>query len=136
MIRSTLILLTLGLCAIASAYALDFSAMQQQLLANPAVQQQLATTAAQTAASNPQMLSQAIASLTPQQQTTLAGQAQAIAAKVFTPAENTKLTAFAATPEGKGIIAKLPQFAEQLMPVVLQMYAGNTGAAAAPAAGK
>lgn len=135
MIRSLLILITGGLCAIASAYALDFSAMQQQLLANPAVQQQLAATAAQTAASNPQMLTQAIASLTPQQQSTLAAQAQAIAAKVFTPAENASLNAFTATPEGQGIMAKLPQFAQQLMPVILQLVAGQTGAAA-PAAGQ
>lgn len=135
MIRSVLILITAGLCAIASTYALDFAAMQKQLMANPAIQQQLATTAAQTAASNPQLLTSAIANLTPQQQTTLSQKAMAIAAQVFTPAENAKLTAFTATPEGQGIVAKLPAFAEQLMPVVMQMVAGNSGAVA-PAAGK
>jgi hypothetical protein len=58
----------------------------------------------------------------------------AIGQKLFTPAEQAKLTAFTATPEGASIVSKMPQLAQQLAPVVLQMYAQQAGKIA-PAAG-
>ncbi len=89
----------------------------------------------QMLAQNPQLLTQMAGSLNTQQQATLLQQTLSVANKSFTPQEQASLNAFAATPEGQSIMAKLPGLIQQLTPVVLQMYAGQMGAVA-PAAGK
>ena len=107
--------------------------------ANPLMQQAqqaVMQQALQQLAANPQMLTQMAASLTPQQQATLTTQALSVAQKNLTTAEQAKLTAFTASPEGASIAAKLPQIVQQLAPVLLQMYAGNGAGNIAPAAGK
>lgn len=107
--------------------------------ANPLAQQAQAAVmqqALQQVASNPQLLSQMAGSLTPQQQVAFTQQALAVTQRNLTPAEQAKLTAFTASPEGASIASKLPQIMQQLAPVLLQMYAGNSGAGIAPASGK
>jgi len=91
--------------------------------------------AMQMMAQNPQLLTQVAGSLSPQQQASLLQQTMGVANKNFTPQEQASLNAFAATPEGQSIMAKLPGVIQQLAPVVLQMYAGQMGTMA-PAAGK
>ena len=124
----------------------DFGAIARQVAASPAAQQAMQSPAAQQAqqavmqqalqqaAANPQLLTQMANSLSPSQQATLMQQALTIGQQIFTPAEQAKLTAFTATPEGASIASKLPLLAQQLAPVVLQMYASST-AKVAPAAG-
>ncbi|RYG60214.1 MAG: hypothetical protein EON60_07935 [Alphaproteobacteria bacterium] len=106
--------------------------------ANPLAQQAQAAVmqqALQQVAGNPQLLSQMAGSLTPQQQVAFTQQALAVTQRNLTPAEQAKLTAFTASPEGASIASKLPQIMQQLAPVLLQMYAGNS-AGLAPASGK
>ena len=91
--------------------------------------------AVQMMAQNPQLLTQMAGSLSAPQQASLLQQTMGIANKSFTPQEQASLNAFAATPEGQSIMAKLPGVIQQLAPVVLQMYAGQMGATS-PAAGK
>ncbi|TKW61889.1 MAG: hypothetical protein DI628_04520 [Blastochloris viridis] len=91
--------------------------------------------AMQMMAQNPQLLTQVAGSLSPQQQASLLQQTMGVANKNFTPQEQASLNAFAATPEGQSIMAKLPGVIQQLAPMVLQMYAGQMGTMA-PAAGK
>ncbi len=91
--------------------------------------------ALQVMAANPQLVTQLAGSLNPQQQATLMQQALGLATQTFTAKEQASFTAFAATPEGQGIMAKLPQLMQQLTPVLLSMYAGQGAAAVAPAAG-
>lgn len=96
----------------------------------------------QMMAQNPQLLTQMAGSLNTQQQASLLQQTMAMANKTFTPQEQASLNAFAATPEGQSIMAKLPGLIQQLTPVVMQMYAGQVGSAGgsagamAPAAGR
>lgn len=93
----------------------------------------------QMLAQNPQLLAQMAGNLNTQQQATLLQQTLSVANRNFTPQEQASLNAFAATPEGQSIMAKLPGVIQQLAPVVMQMYAGQMGAAGsavAPAAGK
>ncbi len=99
-------------------------------------QQAIVQQALQQLANNPQLLTQLAGSLTPQQQATLTTQALGVAQQNLTKAEQAKLTAFTASPEGASIAAKLPQIVQQLAPTLLQMYAGNSAANLAPAAGK
>lgn len=129
----SLALVAMALVSVAHAEdsGFDFNAIGKQLMANPAVQQQVAT----TAANNPQLVSQFANSLTPAQQTTLSQQALEVAKQMLTPAEQTALTQFQSTPEGAGVMAKLPAIIQQLAPTLLQMYAAQT-ATQAPAAGK
>ncbi|MBI1308330.1 MAG: hypothetical protein GC129_00530 [Proteobacteria bacterium] len=122
--RTALLTLAVALTA-ATASAYDFTALQQQLMASPAAQQAVA----QTVASNPQLATSTASSmatmlgnLTPSQTQLLSTQVQAITQKLFTPAEQTKLTQFQATPEGASIVSKLPALAQQLAPVLLQLY--------------
>ncbi len=106
--------------------------------ANPLAQQAqqaMMQQAMQQMANNPQLLTQMAGALSSQQQATLSTQALSAIKQVLTPAEQAKLTAFTASPEGASIASKLPQIMQQLAPVMLQMYAGN-GAGASPAAGK
>ncbi len=91
--------------------------------------------ALQMMAQNPQLLTQMAGSLNTQQQASLLQQTMSVANKSFTPQEQASLNAFASTPEGQSIMAKLPGVIQQLAPMVLQMYAGQMGAVA-PAAGK
>lgn len=91
--------------------------------------------ALQMMAQNPQLLTQVAGSLSPQQQASLLQQTMGVANQNFTPKEQASLNAFASTPEGQSIMAKLPGVIQQLAPVVMQMYAGQMGAMA-PAAGK
>lgn len=105
-----------------------------KVLANPQVQQmlgqQIVGGAMANNAGNP---AGGFATMTPAQANTLAVQAQAIANKYLTKAEQDKLEAFQASPEGQAIISKMPQMANELAPLLLQAYMGN--GAVAPAAG-
>ncbi|HEX2859337.1 MAG TPA: hypothetical protein VHP58_03970 [Alphaproteobacteria bacterium] len=118
------------------AYAYDFSAIQNAVMNDPAVQQQVGAQVMK----NPQLLTGAagatgtagmtgaagmMAALSPAQKTQLMTQANAIAAKLFTPSEQKSLQAFQATPDGASITGKLPTLVQQLAPVLLQMYAGT-----------
>ena len=135
-----------ALAATASAQGFDFGALAKQAAASPLAQQAMASPAAQQAqqavmqqalqqaAANPQLLTSMASSLSPAQQSTLMQQALVIGQKLFTPAEQAKLTSFMATPEGAGIAAKIPQLAQQLAPTVLQMVASSS-AGVAPASG-
>jgi len=122
------------------AQTLDLGALQRQLGASPAgqqAQQAMVQQAMQYLASNPQMLTSMVNSLTPEQQASLTQQALVAGQKIFTPAEQTKLTQFVTSPEGAGIAQKMPQLIQQMTPVVMQMYAANqSGATLKPAAGK
>lgn len=125
----------------AQAQGFDLNALQKQMAANPAMQQmqqQMMQQALLEASKNPQMIAQMANALSPQQQATLMQQAMAMGQKMFTPAEQAKLAEFTSSPEGASIAAKLPQMAQQLAPVVLQMYAASMAPAAkvVPAAGK
>lgn len=143
MVKKLTITAFLALVATA-AYAQGFNlqAIQQQLAATPQGQQVMQQgqqavmqQALQQLANNPQMLTQMANSLSPQQQSTLMQQAMVAGQKIFTPAEQAKLTTFTASPEGASIAAKLPQLVQALAPTLLQMYAGQA-ATVAPAAGK
>lgn len=132
----------LGIVTVAHAQGFDFNAIKQQLAASPAaqqatqgMQQQVMQQALQQAAKNPQLLTSMASQLTPTQQSTLMQQAMAAGKQIFTPAEQSKLASFTSTPEGAGIVAKLPQLVQQLAPTVLQMVAANAGSTA-PAVGK
>ena len=117
----------------ASANTAATGALGQQ--AQAALMQQ----ALQMMAQNPQLLTQMAGSLNTTQQASLLQQTMTMANKTFTPQEQASLNAFAATPEGQSIMAKLPGVIQQLAPVVMQMYAGQmgtAGSAVAPAAGK
>lgn len=114
------------------AYAYDFSAIQNAIVNDPAVQQQVGAQVMK----NPQLLTGAagatgtsaagmMAALSPAQKQQLMTQANAIAAKLFTPGEQQSLKAFQATPNGASITSKLPTLVQQLAPVLLQMYAGT-----------
>lgn len=125
--RLSLLLATLAVTS-STALAYDLTGVQN-ILTNPALQQQAAQVA-QAAAANPQvvtaagtgMAEQFLANLTPAQQQQLTAQFNAIADKILTPAENAKLTQFQASREGAAVIAKMPQIIEQFAPVILQMY--------------
>jgi len=91
--------------------------------------------ALQVMAANPQLVTQLASSLSPQQQAALTQQALGLATQTFTVQEQASFTAFAATPEGQGIMAKLPTLLQQLTPVLLSMYAGQGANTLAPAAG-
>ncbi|MFZ2587765.1 MAG: hypothetical protein WAZ18_06590 [Alphaproteobacteria bacterium] len=117
------------LAAASTAVAYDFSAIQNAVMNNPTVQQEVGKRVIQnTAASVPTTKAgviSALGSLTPEQRAQLMTQANAIAAKLFTPAEAKAVKGFQATPAGQGVMSKLPALAEQLAPVILQMYAGK-----------
>jgi len=126
--------LTLAMVALAGAavaQTVDFSA----ILANPQVQQalgqQIVGGAMANNAGNP---AGGFSTMTPAQANTLAVQAQAIANKYLTKAEQDKLEQFQASAEGQSIISKIPQMANELAPLLLQAYMGNN-AAVAPASG-
>lgn len=136
------IVAVIATATVAHAQTFDLGAIQKQLAASPAaqqasqgLQQQMMQQALTEAANNPQLVAKMAGSLSPSQQSTIMTKAMSIGQTLFTPAEQAKLASFGATPEGAGIMAKLPQLAQQLAPTVLQMYAG-AAAANAPAAGK
>ena len=135
-----LILTVTALAGTVQAQGFDLNALKTQVMASPAAQQAqqaVMQQALQQAAANPQLLTQMAGSLTPTQQATLMQQAMAIGQQLFTPAEQAKLMAFTASPEGASIASKLPQLVQQLAPSVLQMVAASGAAAkTAPAAGK
>lgn len=135
--RSILTLALVALAGVAVAQTTGSSAYQtlgQQLMANPQLQQAIAGQMVQGAmANNAGNPAGGFASMNASDATALAGQAQAIANKYLTAGEQAKLTAFQSSPEGQAIIAKLPQMANELAPLLLQAYLGN--AAVAPAAG-
>ncbi len=131
-----IILATAGTLLAASAYAVDFNAISNAVMNDPAVQQAVGKQVMQQAASNPGAVATALGgaagvsgtlgmlgSLNPAQQQQLVAAAQAIGGKLFTPAEQTALAKFQSSPEGTGIMAKMPALLEQLAPVVMQMYA-------------
>lgn len=117
------------LAAASTAVAYDFSALQQAVTNNPQVQQavgaQVMKNAAATAPTTGAGVLGALSKMTPEQQKMLMTQANAIAAKLFTPAEAKSLKTFQATPQGAGVMNKLPALVEQLAPVIFQMYAGK-----------
>jgi hypothetical protein len=99
-----------------AAQAYDLNAIQQQLMNNPEVQQAVGAqvmkqatkpTAAAAATGQNALLMQAF---------------NAAASKYLTPAETKSLNAYKASPTGASVMAKLPQIAQELMPVLLQMY--------------
>ncbi len=104
------------------------------LLANPQLQQmlgqQIVGGAMANNAGNP---AGGFSTMTPAQANTLAVQAQAIANKYLSKAEQDKLEQFQASAEGQSIISKMPQMANELAPLLLQAYMGNSNVA--PAAG-
>jgi hypothetical protein len=143
MVKKLTITAFLALVAVAAhAQGFNLQALQQQLATTPAGQAAMQQTQAavmqqamQQMAANPQLLTQMANSLTPAQQATLMQQAMTAGQRIFTPAEQAKLTAFTSSPEGASIAAKLPQLVQALAPTLLQMYAGQAGTLA-PAAGK
>ena len=143
MVKNLTITAFLALVAFAAhAQGFNLQALQQQLAGTQAGQAAMQQTQAavmqqamQQMAANPQLLTQMANSLSPAQQATLMQQAMTVGQQIFTPAEQAKLTAFTASPEGASIASKLPQLVQALAPTVLQMYAGQAGNLA-PAAGK
>lgn len=131
-------LILAGVMAAAAAHAqqFDLNQLQNTVMSNPQVQQAVGQAVMQNAAKNPAALAGGFASMTPAQTSAFGTQAQAAVAKLLTPSENKSLTTFAASPDGQGIMAKLPEIAQALAPLVMQAYAGNAPAAVAPAAGK
>lgn len=136
--RSILTLAMVALAGVAFAQTTTgsnpYQTIGQQLMANPQLQQAIAGQVIQGAMANNQgNPAGGFASMNASEATALAGQAQAIANKYLTKAEQDKLAAFQASPEGQSIIAKMPQMANELAPLLLQAYLGNS--AVAPAAG-
>lgn len=141
-------MMIVGLCLLggASVQAADWGSLASQVMANPAMQQvavqaasnpavqqavlqQALSGATAKAATGKGAMATALATLTPEQTALLTQKAQAIAAKLFTAKEQKALTAFQTSPEGAGVMGKMPALMQQLAPVILQMYM-------APAAGK
>jgi hypothetical protein len=128
--RTVLTFAMVAAAGVAAAQAVDFGS----ILSNPQVQQALGQQIVGGAMANNQgNPAGGFSTMTPAQANTLAVQAQAIANKYLTKAEQDKLEAFQASPEGQAIIAKMPQMANELAPLLLQAYMGNPSVA--PAAG-
>ena len=115
------------LAAASTVVAYDFSAVQNAVMNNPQVQQEVGKRVMQNAAATAPTtgvgMVKALGSLSPAQQQALMVQANALATKLFTPAEQKSLKAFQSTPQGQGVMSKLPALVEQLAPILLQMYA-------------